>query len=71
MRKLTAVIGLCALLGAGPAFAKSVTYEFATPGVGTIVKVLLPLERKADLTTSLKSQEGESGVGASPAAATG
>lgn len=43
----------------------------SAPGVGTIVKVLLPLEHKADKSTTLKSREGESGVGASPAAATG
>ena len=43
----------------------------SAPGVGTTVTVRLPLDRKAGKTPSLKSQEGDSGVGASPAAATG
>jgi len=43
----------------------------SAPGVGTTVTVRLPLDRKAAKAPSFKTQEGESGVGAPPAAATG
>lgn len=33
MGKIANVLGLMALLAAGPAFAKAVTYELFTPGV--------------------------------------